>query len=630
LNPPPPEPRPALAHRLSAQPALAAIAVLAACAPSLLAYNVSPSPTFFNQALAVALWGWFTVAVAVPVSQGAGGANTHRQPLRELWRGPAALLVALALLLGAAVWSGTAGALPGSLTLSAVGLLAAAAVLVAGGAAARGRADAATVFALFCLGWAVAGLFNAGIAIVQVFTPDWPDGDWIARSGIPGRAVGNLRQPNHLSSLLLWSAIAVVGLVELRRLSRRWGAALFALVVLAIVLTASRTGLVGVLLLALWALADRRLSRPTRALLLAAPLLYLLAWFGLAAWADVGRHTFGGQQRLAEADLSSSRFGIWANALGLIRQQPWSGVGFGEFNFAWTLTPFPGRPIAFFDHTHNLVLQLAVELGLPLAAAVLGLLSLALWQAWRGVAPAAAFDADIGTAQRCALLFVLTIGLHSQLEYPLWYAYFLLPTAWAWGFALRRDAPAAATAAAAEAGAAPRFAPVAGGRQSRALAGAGLLLVAGSVLSVFDYLRVVSIFSPSEGAAPLAQRIEAGRHSLFFAHHAEYAAATAFAKDSPAAEDGEVSPGEPPAAMKSAFASAPHYLLDTRLTMAWARALAAQGDTERARYVAQRLKEFRNADAEAFFAPCADAAVADKPFQCQAPTKALTWRDFTR
>ena len=595
--------------------ALAAIGLLAASAPSLLAYNVSPSPTFLNQALAIALWGWFVVALAQ------APAGTPAVAPGGLWRGPAALLTALGLLLSAVVRSGTAGSLPPSLMLSAAGLLVATAVLVAGGAAARGRRDAATVFALFCLAWTVAGVFNAGIAIVQVFAPAWPDGDWIARSGIPGRAVGNLRQPNHLSSLLLWSAIAIAALIELRRLSRAWGAALFALMVFAIVLTASRTGLVGMLVLALWALLDKRLARPTRALLLAAPLLYALAWFGLAAWAEVGRHTFGGQQRLAEADLSSSRFGIWANALAMLRQQPWTGVGFGEFNFAWTLTPFPGRPIAFFDHTHNLVLQLAVELGLPLAAAVLGLLLLALWQAWRTVAPSAAHDADIGTTQRSALLMVLMIGLHSQLEYPLWYAYFLLPTAWVWGYALGRDAPSMAAAAGAGARAA------AGRWRGRALAGAGLALVLGSVLSVADYLRVVSIFSPTEGAAPLAQRIEAGRHSLFFAHHAEYAAATAFAKDSP---DEEVDAAEPPAAQKGAFSIAPHYLLDTRLMMAWARALAAQGDIERARYVAQRLKEFRNEQSDAFFAPCADAAIVDKPFQCQAPTTALDWRSFQR
>ena len=62
--------------------------------------------------------------------------------------------------------------------------------------------------------------------------------------------------------------------------------------------------------------------------------------------------------------MSGSRFGIWANTLALIRMHPWTGVGLGEFNLAWSLTPFPGRPIAFFDHTHNLVLQFAVELGL--------------------------------------------------------------------------------------------------------------------------------------------------------------------------------------------------------------------------------------------------------------------------
>ena len=64
----------------------------------------------------------------------------------------------------------------------------------------------------------------------------------------------------------------------------------------------------------------------------------------------------------------------------MIAQQPWTGVGFGEFNFAWTLTPFPDRPMAFFDHTHNLPLQLAVELGLPLAALVL---AAAGWPLWR-------------------------------------------------------------------------------------------------------------------------------------------------------------------------------------------------------------------------------------------------------
>ena len=82
-------------------------------------------------------------------------------------------------------------------------------MLLLSGAAVRASAQAVPIFALFCSGWVVAGVLNAAIGALQVFAPDVPDGQWIARSGLVGRAVGNLRQPNHLSSLLLWSAIAV-------------------------------------------------------------------------------------------------------------------------------------------------------------------------------------------------------------------------------------------------------------------------------------------------------------------------------------------------------------------------------------------------------------------------------------
>jgi O-antigen ligase len=566
-----------------------AVALAAASGPSLLAYNVSPSPTFLNQALALALWGWFAAVAALCVDS--------RQSLLQAARASALPLGALVLLLLSVLWSWGPGALPSGLALSAIGLLMASMLLLLGGAAVRGSAQALPLFALFCLGWVVAGALNAGIGIVQVFAPAWPDGDWIARSGIPGRAVGNLRQPNHLSSLLLWSAMAIVPLLELGRLRRALGAALFALMVFAVVLTASRTGLLGVGMLALWGLIDRRLSRSTRWMLLASLPLYALAWLGLAAWAEVAQHTFGGEARLAEADLSGSRFGIWSNTLALIRLQPWAGVGFGEFNLAWTLTPFPGRPVAFFDHTHNLPLQLAVELGVPLASVVLALLVVALWRIWR---LSLAADGPASVTLRSACVMLLLIGLHSQLEYPLWYAYFLLPTAWLFGYGLGLPA-----------------APLPGqGTRPRALFVGGMLLVAGSALSLVDYLRVVSIFAPASDASPLSERIAAGRHSWLFAHHADYASVTT---------DDEATPGS------EAFTQAPHYLMDTRLMIAWANALAAAGELDKARFVAQRLREFRNPQAREFFEPCElPQGDTQRPFQCELPQAAPDWRAFVR
>jgi O-antigen ligase len=563
-------------------------AAAAAAGPSLLAFNVSPSPTFLNQVLALALWGGF-VALAALASDG-------ERPARRALRDTALPLLALALVGVAVLGAWLPGALPSALALSAIGMLAATALLLLGGAAARASPQAVPLFALFCAGWVVAGVLNAAIGALQVFAPGLPDGTWVARSGLVGRAVGNLRQPNHLSSLLLWSAIAVIPLLELGRLRRGPAAGLFMLMCFAVVLTASRTGVIGVGLLAAWGLFDRRLSGPTRLLLLLSPVFYALAWLGLSAWAEASRHAFGGETRLAEADLSGSRFGIWANTLELIRQQPWKGVGFGEFNLAWTLTPFPGRPIAFFDHTHNLPLQLAVELGLPLAAVVLALLVAALWRAWRLAQSEP--DAPTGVTQRSAWMMLLLIALHSLLEYPLWYAYFLLPTAWLFGYGLGRPAAVAASTG------------------SRALFIGGMLLVIGSALALVDYARVVRIFAPPRDGSTLEQRIAEGERSWLFAHHAAYAAATV---------DEGITAADP------AFRLAPHYLMDTRLMIAWSRALARAGELDKARHLAQRLREFRNPQAEEFFEVCdAPADPSALPFQCKPPQETPSWRDYLR
>jgi hypothetical protein len=133
----------------------------------------------------------------------------------------------------------------------------------------------------------------------------------------------------------------------------------------------------------------------------------------------------------------------------------------------------------------------------------------------------------------------------------------------------------------------------------------------GSLASVGDYFRVTRIFDSGGRGDPLAQRIETGRRSVLFSHHADYAAATT---------------GLPQADGLGAFDGAKHYLLDTRLMAAWAQALADDGQTLLAAHVADRLREFGAARAEAFFAPCQDPASAAQAFQCPAsegPTRSI-------
>ena len=604
-----------------------ALACLAVAFPPLIAYNVSPSATFFNQAAAFVGWGGFLLVLGT----GLGPQARPRSP------GALALLGAIALLilaaLGASLWQGA----PWSLSLSSAGTLLSALLAVAVGACLARADQGERAFKAFCIALVIAGIASSVIGLIEVFAPNLPDGDWVAPAAIAGRATGNLRQPNHLSSLLLWSVVAAIWLGEARVIYREIAWMLALLFVEVIVLSASRTGLLGMAALLGWGLFDRRLSRGTRILLLCSPLAYLALWEATALWAHHAHQAFGGEERLSGSGLyvSYSRYKIWWNSLALIAQHPWLGVGFGEFNFAWTLTPFPDRPVAFFDHAHNLMLQFGVELGVPLALLVLGLMGYALWQAWLcavadGREPGARYTRLFGKVeqndavpadqrmpmQRAAFVMVFMVGVHSLLEYPLWYAYFLLPAAFAFGLCLERPDARDRQLASADRG-----------ELTRPFVLASMALVLGGTLALYDYMRIVLIFAPPEKAESLEKRIADGRRSVLFAHHADYAAATV---------------AEHPGKVMKAFKRAPHFLIDARLMMAWAIALDESGETDKARYVAARLKEFHNEQADEFFAPCnpaagaaalpsaakAASAPAKLPFQCLAPERRYTFEDF--
>src|SRR6202008_2916222 len=116
--------------------------------------------------------------------------------------------------------------------------------------------------------------------VVQFYAPSLADGTWVAKTSFEGRAVGNMRQPNHLSSLLLWGIIAVVWLGETRHWRRSLVHAGALFLVFGVVLTGSRTGALGTGVLCAWALLERRFSRSSRWLLALMPLAYLVFWLG--------------------------------------------------------------------------------------------------------------------------------------------------------------------------------------------------------------------------------------------------------------------------------------------------------------------------------------------------------------
>lgn len=577
-----------------------------------------PDSVFFNQLAAVFGSGaWLLLS-------GAGSRSADARPK--------AAVLAATLALGTCAFFAAQRADLGQASAALV-LLAAIAVLWSGFRS--GPADARAI----TLAWWLAGLLSVAVSLLQYFAPGLAEGWLVAANATPGRAVGNLRQPNHLATALLCAMVMTAWLWQTGRLRPGLAAASIAAMVFAVALSASRTGALALGVLLVWAMLDRSQPRALRWALAGTPVLYLACWAALAAYAQVQDASFYASERLdAGGDISSSRFAIWRNALALIAQQPWAGVGWGNFNFAWTFTPFPDRPVAFFDHTHSLPLQLAVEIGVPATLVVLGLLAWALWRARAALRPSAAFAApsnaaadagafgttivgdeaatqrrgsptltpDVSRAPpsiaRAALAMLAVLALHSLLEYPLWYAYFLLPAAWTLGAFLGAAPP-------------PADAPAIEKRDTKAssvlLRGAGLLMLLGAAWACWDHRRVEVIFAPPPGAGTLESRISEGQQSWLFGHHADYAAAT-------------TPPTEPSLA---AFRRPLHMLVDTRLLIAYIEALHEAGRKEEALYAAQRLREFRRPDAQAYFKACTPDNAAP-PFQCETKPVPLGWRDL--
>ncbi len=563
--------------------------------PLIWARQAPPLPAFFSQWLSDVLWS-LVAAVAFAASTAtlfslrnhnkSGGKSATNDSLRPLWpiTGLWALLIATVLLHVGFGLSPAFVALPALFNFSLAALITLA-VLVR-------RADRDFLRALmraFLFGVLIAALFNAGVALIQSFAPNWTNDSWIA-STAPAtgsladhgseRIGGNLRQPNQLATLMIWGLLATTFL--LRRRAALWLAVSLPLLA-TLFATGSRVGVLSLVLIVGVALLRSRRSRAwPRATWLAAGLIALaLLWFAASAFT----------RATAEPALAQ-RLALWSDVWTLIQQSPWIGVGWGQLNFAWTLTPLPARAPDVFDHAHSLPMNLVAELGWPVAAGVLALLALTLWRA-RG----AIRSRDGATA----LLMLATILLHSLFEYPLWFAYFLLPSAFllAW---LACSGAAGETDDAVLHSHTPTRLSMAASIIATAIS---VACIAISVYAWNEYQKITAIYSQTTNAAALRSAVSDARKSPLYGQFGDYAAIML------AGDRAEL----------AWFARTIRQVLDERLLTAYAQALTRAGETDKAAYVVARAREFQPQAVFAGLPVIAPSSMASAP---------LTSRDFRR
>ncbi len=265
--------------------------------------------------------------------------------------------------------------------------------------------------------WLGAALANAAIGLVQYFGSSAELAPWVNGTGL-GEAYGNLRQRNQFATL---TVIGMAPLVWWVLQGASWTLASGAAVLLALgnAASSSRTGLLQwMVLLALFLYWGGARHLGLRRVLVVAVVAYIGGMLALPWGAGLDPLTSGAWARLHQNDAAcSGRLTLWSNVLHLIAQRPWAGWGWGELDYAHFITLYPAERFCdILDNAHNLPLQLAVELGLPIALLVCGA---SVWMVLR----ARPWCEKCPTRQ-LAWAVLAAVGLHSLLEYPLWYGPF--------------------------------------------------------------------------------------------------------------------------------------------------------------------------------------------------------------
>ena len=279
----------------------------------------------------------------------------------------------------------------------------------------------------------IAAIISVGIQLQQ-----WLQlGPALAKAGGGlARPDANLGQPNQLATLLLWGILAAAwGCI--RGYMKPAVAIFMALYLLmGVALTASRTAwlAVGLLLCATW--WWRNLWTNPRTPWVAMGLgVYFVVCNVVVVWLPTVLQLNFVAPEVLSGGSAQQRVLAWAVFADAAWHKPLLGYGWNQgavAQMAWTAA----HPAVdgVFSFAHNLFLDLVIWCGIPVGLVISVCLLRWFWLRLRAVQSA---------ENAILVLFLLVVANHAMLEFPLYYAYFLLPVGMVMGVLnVRLGAPA--------------------------------------------------------------------------------------------------------------------------------------------------------------------------------------------
>lgn len=263
----------------------------------------------------------------------------------------------------------------------------------------------------------ITALVSAAIGLLQWLELEHSLNLYAVNRSADGRAMANLAQPNQLATLLLIGIASLLFVYEKKAIGR------FALLLgvmfmsFVMVLSQSRTALISVLVMSaflVWKGQRCPLRITKREIVVWAVfcclMTLLLPYLNSALM-------LANTRAIAEPDAVSERVLIWQQIIYAISQSPWFGYGWNQTATAQIagVTVFPGTtPV---NYAHNFVLDMLVWNGIPIGIFLTGVIGYWFFTRAKKVNR---------TEAVLAMCILLAVSIHSMLEYPFAYAYFLL------------------------------------------------------------------------------------------------------------------------------------------------------------------------------------------------------------
>lgn len=251
---------------------------------------------------------------------------------------------------------------------------------------------------------------------------------WLPEIGQPwifsatGVISGNLAQPNNFADYCWLGIVCAIHLLRRPATFPSFRAACVpAIPLLAALslLSGSRSVYFYAVAVTLWSLwLAARTETPQRRTLQIAGLALIPLLLLLQLALGQGEHSVTSAQRIVEqGSYDPVRLTLWRAALAMFSEHPLLGSGYDSYSreFFTRIADHPINGVGIPEHSHNLFTEIGAEFGL-------GGLLLLLVTGW-GWMRAALRQREPTTQLAIGLLLVL--GIHSMLEYPLWYAHFL-------------------------------------------------------------------------------------------------------------------------------------------------------------------------------------------------------------